>query len=337
MINVDNLHVSQVNALEKTISNNFDSGVYFHATGTGKSWISLELILLYNKINPKSNIIWLCEKKTILTEQFDKKKIKHKGYLDIFKTFFVLNYSEIKPNDWHLRVNNASFWKKPLLIVINRAFLVSKEKYRQIKIKIDMIVHDECHSIKNKTTQDFYKYIIEKNNNIKCLGFSATPCLEFEPYKNIVSKYTIYDAFLDKVILPPKIIWVKTDNILNHNDVLKLCKENIDNLYYKKIIIWCGIIDNCYTLSEIWNDYFYDFDVYIDTSKDSDQDFLKFSDSAGKSILFCASKHREGSDIKNLDCCIFLDGVENRNSGTFIQCMGRILRKDTHGKKLSDQ
>ena len=24
-------------------------------------------------------------------------------------------------------------------------------------------------------------------------------------------------------------------------------------------------------------------------------------------FLFCACKHREGSDIKNLDCCIFLD------------------------------
>ena len=50
-------------------------------------------------------------------------------------------------------------------------------------------------------------------------------------------------------------------------------------------------------------------------------------------ILFCACKHREGSDIKNLDCCIFLDKVENRNPKTFIQCIGRVLRKDKKLKK----
>ena len=50
-------------------------------------------------------------------------------------------------------------------------------------------------------------------------------------------------------------------------------------------------------------------------------------------ILFCACKHREGSDIKNLDCCIFLDKVENRNAKTFVQCIGRVLRRDKLNKK----
>ena len=30
-----------------TIENDFESGVYFHATGTGKSWIALEILLNY--------------------------------------------------------------------------------------------------------------------------------------------------------------------------------------------------------------------------------------------------------------------------------------------------
>ena len=35
----------------------------------------------------------------------------------------------------------------------------------------------------------------------------------------------------------------------------------------------------------------------------------------------------------NLDCCIFLDKVEKRNSKTFVQCIGRVLRKDKDKKK----
>ena len=59
------LRQNQHNAIDISIKNNFASGVHFHATGTGKSWIALELILAYNKLYPKSNIIWLCEQKSI--------------------------------------------------------------------------------------------------------------------------------------------------------------------------------------------------------------------------------------------------------------------------------
>ena len=52
-----------------------------------------------------------------------------------------------------------------------------------------------------------------------------------------------------------------------------------------------------------------------------------------KSILFCAVKHREGSDIPNIDCCIFLDIVEKRSERVFTQCIGRVLRKDINNKK----
>ena len=39
------------------------------------------------------------------------------------------------------------------------------------------------------------------------------------------------------------------------------------------------------------------------------------------------------SDIKNLDTCIFLDYVQDRCSQNFIQCIGRVLRKDKLNKK----
>ena len=73
--------------------------------------------------------------------------------------------------------------------------------------------------------------------------------------------------------------------------------------------------------------------MFVDTSKDLNNEFTEYENIDRNAILFCANKHREGSDIKNLDCCIFLDKVENRTPKTFIQCIGRVLRKDKDKKK----
>ena len=330
------LRNNQNKAIKISIENDFKSGVHFHATGTGKSWIGLELILEYNKKYPKRNILWLCEQKSILIEQFRRDKIKEKGYNEIYKRFLIINYTENKDKYWYSNINSAKIWNKAILIIINRSFLVSRLKYKKIILDIDLIIHDECHSITNKTTRLFYNYMIEKNERINCIGFSATPVLEYKPYNKILSSYTIYDGFKDGVILPPKINWIKSKEILNNIDIIKYTKCIIKDLYYKKIIIWCGMINNCIKLSKLWSKYFKDFLICIDISKDIKEDIKSidyFYRRDKNAILFCAAKHREGSDIKNLDCCIFLDKVENRNSKTFIQCIGRVLRKDENNKK----
>ena len=185
------LRLNQFNAVNESISNNFLSGVHCHATGTGKSWIALELILEFNKKYSHKNVMWLCEQKSILIEQFNKKVLEEKGYCHIYDKFLIINYTEKKPRKWHEEINAASKWNKPILIIINRSFLVSKKKYEKIDIDIDLIIHDECHSIGNNTTQQFYKYIQEKNSNISCIGFSATPNLEVNPYDKVISHYSI--------------------------------------------------------------------------------------------------------------------------------------------------
>ena len=38
------LRSNQYKAIKESVDNDFESGVHFHATGTGKSWIALELI-----------------------------------------------------------------------------------------------------------------------------------------------------------------------------------------------------------------------------------------------------------------------------------------------------
>ena len=55
----------------------------------------VSLLLLI--INIIYNVLWLCEQKSILIEQFNKKSLEEKGYVDIYKKFIVINYSEIKP------------------------------------------------------------------------------------------------------------------------------------------------------------------------------------------------------------------------------------------------
>ena len=332
-MNVSKLHDNQKLAISCSQNNDYKSGIHFHATGTGKSWIALQIILDFHFKYPNAHVLWLCEKKSILMQQFNRNTIKEKGYHDIFQKFLVLNYTEKKPKDWYSRFNSAAFWKKALLLVINRAFLVSQNKYQKINIPIDLIIHDECHTIQNKTTQQFYTYMKQINPKIRCLGFSATPYLEKEPFNVVLSKYTIYDAYCDKVIVPPKIKWIKTSEKLSDYDIMLICKKCMECLYYKKIIVWCGTISKCYELATLWKSKFTDFLIYVDTSKDSDQDFKNYSEKETHAILFCAAKHREGSDIKNLDGCIFLDKVENRNPKTFVQCIGRVLRKDVKNNK----
>ena len=79
----------------------------------------------------------------------------------------------------------------------------------------------------------------------------------------------------------------------------------------------------------------YSFKFYLDTSQNTNEEYKEFRKSDGSSILFCANKHREGSDIRRLDACIFLDRVKNRGCIPFIQSIGRVLRvdKENCGKK----
>ena len=323
------LRLNQSKAIESSIENNFQSGVHFHATGTGKSWIAMNLIYEYNQRYPKNNILWVCEKKSILIEQFHPTNIKERKFQDILKNFNVLNFTENKLDTWYNSVNASKFWSKPALLIINRAFLTSNNNYNKIKLMFYLIIHDECHTL-NKSTKDFYEYIKEKNKEIKIIGFSATPNLEYKPFDNVISSYSIYDAFLDNVIVRPKIKWLTYDTILNHQEMVTIMKYIIDTskIYHKKIIVWCGMIELCIQMAKLWQRVFENYLICVDTSKDSSEfknydDFYKAESNA---ILFCANKHREGSDIKNLDCCIFLDKVQNRCPKLFIQCIGRVLR-----------
>ena len=331
------LNKNQINAIDTSINNDFQSGIHFHATGTGKSWIALELILAFNNKYKNTNIFWICERKSILIEQFSSKLLKERGYEDVFKKFHILNFSSHKQQDWYNSVNTSRFWGKSTLTIINRSFLTSNDKFKKINLNIDLIIHDECHTIVNNSTREYYNYMLEKYPNIKVLGFSATPNTNFEPFTNILSSYSIYNAFVDDVIVQPVIHWFKSDDNMNQEIIIQNVKTLIDKMPYKKVIIWCGMIKSCKDYATLWSKYFNDYLISIDTSIEINDfhSFEEFEKKEEKALLFCAGKHREGSDIKNLDCAVFLDFVQNRYCKTFVQCIGRVLRKDKNNIKKS--
>ena len=127
---------------------------------------------------------------------------------------------------------------------------------------------------------------------------------------------------------------------LEINSVLDFLDKIVYEMPYKKIIAWCGTIDLCNNWKIKFEENYKkkenlsDFKFLIDYSGVGNLDYDKFRKSDGKTILFCADKHREGSDIPKLDGCIFLDKVKNRSSNVFIQSIGRVLRKCDNPNKV---
>ena len=327
------LRKNQRDAVQVSIDNDFASGVHFHATGTGKSWIALEILRAYHQKYPRHHVLWLCEHQDILCQQFDPKRLCAQGFQDVLGRFHVFRLYKDKLDNWVPSVNAARFWGKPALVIINRPFLTSQDRYQKLSLSFSLIIHDECHTTINKSTTDFYDFMLAKNLATRCIGFSATPSiLPQKPFETVLSSYSIYDAFVDGVIVPPKITWIHVEEPLNAHKIARVVRRLVKTLAYKKILVWCGMIRFCVSLVEIWQRYFPGFSIGYDTSEGASglDEFLAAESNA---ILFCASKHREGSDIPNLDACVFLDGVSNRSAKTFVQCVGRVLRRDPVGRK----
>lgn len=182
---------------------------------------------------------------------------------------------------------------------------------------------------------------------------------------NLLTNYNMIYAISSNLILAPRFHWYEFD--LDDKDDKNIDSDKKDNkkknellskaeigsvmevlndimllMPNKKIIAWCGTIPRCdewYNKFEEQKDYWKglkNLQVFKDHSVSTVEkgyDDFKILESHG--IMFCAQKHREGSDISKLDGCIFLDRVKNRGSIPFIQSIGRVLRKEniTSSKK----
>ena len=284
------------------------------------------------------------------------KKWKEQGIVDL-EPFEIINRVTVKKNDWMKLLINS---KKPTLLVINRAYLTNQSKtYSSMKGMISLILHDECH---NTSSEKCNEFLVEcKKFKIPIVGFSATPLRTGKDDKpklieiygnnegklNLATNYNMIYAIERDLILPPEFYWYHIDfNSLNklrlHEEQLqyefgavnKILETVIPRMVNKKFIAWCGKI----SLSKAWKSIFegrylqnpcmHNFKFYLDTSENKDDSsYQEFKKEEGNCIMFCANKHREGSDINYLDGCLFLDGVVNRGCIPFIQSIGRVLRK----------
>ena len=79
---------------------------------------------------------------------------------------------------------------------------------------------------------------MRNNNNLKIIGLSATPLLKY-PFDNILTKYSIYDAYKDNIIVNPKIMWITNEKEINNLELLQVLKKEINKLYYKNNnLVW---------------------------------------------------------------------------------------------------
>ena len=321
-----------------------------------------KIILFTERVSILKDLFELGEDKQLLLDKIEYWKRINVGDLSKLN---IIDRVTIKKYDWVDSFKESG----PVLLLINRAFLSNNTLYTNLKKdNISLIIHDECHNTTSTKCYNIVKYFHDMN--IPIIGFSATPIrtgasmikrlasiyTSKESNKiNLIIDYGLIFAIKEKLIVPPIFNWFYFEDYTNDTkyevsdleveSILKCLDEKIDLLPYKKMIAWGGYIE----LTELWlskiiiklstyptkykklkNLKFFadlenikEYGVNIGTYKE-----FKKIDSNG--IMFCARKHREGSDIKNLDSCIFLDKAHNREPIPFIQSIGRVLRNNTN-------
>ena len=403
---------------QRAIDSDFVNGIHSQATGSGKSLIALKSINLYNQRYPTHNVMWICERKDIPQKLFFNAIVRcghglvtgtpHKRNYHFWKIndiidmskFHVVEHLYNKDPSWVQNINSYS-GKKPIFLIINRAFMTTKSekplrtgkrtidvqyRYQEIVRMPRFVVIDECHS---SMANETYKLLLhlKHNRESKIHGFSATPYRTGKSYTNInitidteedinikenekklikifndpedpsklniLSFFNLRDAIEEGVILEPMFHWYYVDSgdtkeglkkkkaysTAEQTSVLGIFMSVLKKCTYKKCIVWCGTI----AIAEEWKKIFEeqqhkyailgDMTSYIDHSKTKNNHYDKFYDTPDNCLMFCANKFREGSDIPHLSCCIFMDRVVNRGLIPFIQCIGRVLRKDQMNEK----
>lgn len=331
MISGSELWPHQQRALETSLKNQFESGTHAHATGTGKTYVGMAIVHAFvaSRKHP-SVVFWICEQTPVIQQTFAD-RCKWKGIL-------ICDLVTRKPHDWYRNISNAKIWGKSLVVAVNRAFLVSQERYKRLATRsIDLIIHDECHSGAGSTMVAFYSWLRSTQPNTRVIGLSATPpSIKDAPcvaLANIHSRFSIYDATSQGIIVPLRMYWSNDDG--SSTDWVQVIGHLAEKHEVRKILVWCGMISHCLDMANLWkqrtsqNNWM----IAVDIS-DNTQGWASYNDyysSDQPAILFCAAKHREGSDIPGLGMCVFVDGVSRRGSAVFTQCAGRVLRRNKDG------
>ncbi len=300
--------------------------------------------MFFEKVKIDEKEEWVINKKN---EKFWKEnKIIDLGNYNIIDRVNIKDKTQLKLNK-----------NKPNILIVNSDYLKALDEAKSYKYKkVILVLFDECHGVSAKY---FYELLEKIKFTYKkhIIGYSATPVRENaeekvkeifsssleridNPKLNIISNYDMMNAICDGIVLPPSYTIVEIKKTCNkkigksNKDITeKVLKTKIKILPYKKLICWCGTILKLKEWYIFFKEKFPELSLYSSTSKDKEHekfntDYDKFCDAENNSILLCVNRCKEGSDIKNLDCGIYIDHVKKRGILVSIQTVGRILRPD---------
>lgn len=259
-----------------------------------------------------------------------------------------------------LLINNDSF----------RTLYDNEELKNYVNKNTNLIIIDECQCLSGDKIYEILEKM-KYNKKVPMIGFSATAIRNskkseqnvisilsktFDRSKkdkriNLIYSYDLLQGIKDDIVLPYRIECVRINKIKGHKigmsnkdilkDILKKCiNVKTQKLPYKKFVVWTNrkdIMKECYKFIE---KNVPELKVYCTSSFDDElskegfnTDYEEYYKSKGNSILICINKCKEGSDIPNVDCGIYFDGVKNRSILVHIQTSGRLIRVDKDKKK----
>lgn len=351
------LRPNQLKARENMISQNFKSGIHSQIMGAGKSIIIIDTIQQhFNKYRENKIYIMLTERLDIFQKMFFIGNKLNMDHLNEWKLNGIFNFELFDIidgiNNKNLRFDSIEPKHKPVLLIINNAYLRINVNYKKLN-NVSLVLSDECHSVSGPQNYNMLKWF-KYNVNASIIGFSATPLRQTKnsakqlidiysidkEHLNIISNYTLIDALKDGIILPFKhiIIEPKYEDGKHLKDdfiksmITKYIKNN-NELPYKKGVSWTRRINDIKYICDTIKDILPDFDIYKHHSGTNNDEFDAFCDKPNNSFLQCVNCCKEGSDIKNLDFAIYLDGVKKRSTLVSLQTAGRVMRPDKEGKK----
>jgi len=335
--------------------NKYFQGVYFLATGIGKTYIAFALCFYHLMVYPEHNILWITYRNDIINSQ----------------DFKILGDKVIKMNEGKFNVDTINNSKGKVIICLRQSI---DNHYKKLNTNIiNGILYDECHNASKISTsrEELDKeneIIIKENgktfkmlehikeNNALCyrIGFSATPLTNNKEQCtgicklygtgnviNYLANCSLIEAVEKGLLLKPSIRYEAMDidkffksynegidekSILVVNTIVTYINSILDDqkLIYKKGIIWFPTI----ALTE----FFYskmnkkDIDFLISHSKTKNDDEIIFKEARNNTLMFACSKFTTGFDCKNLEFCInmCINGAGHFN----IQKLGRVTRNN---------
>lgn len=341
--------------------NKYFQGIYYLATGLGKTYVEVCICLEHLRQYPTDNIIWITFRNDIIDGQLKT--------FDMFKnTFIICNHGTLNG----INFNNIS----GKVIVVLRQSLESIELTNRI---FNGIIYDECHDASKMSIKDTdivydgktFELLeqIRKTQQLKYrIGFSATPLTDSQRQNqgiirlygkndtvNYLYKYSLVEGVENHWLLKPIINYnilddssslselfgvflnkkyingklkCRTSLLLPYEQLItKLIHEIVkilNQMIIKKGIIW---LSNTYMVrymyNRIMNEELEGIDIYFSTAQYNENDRI-FRDATGNCLMLACDKFKTGFDGNNLEFGINLQ--LNDSGHVLIQKIGRFMR-----------